>query len=129
MGLLAELLQVDPAGLSADEAVTFAQQVERARARRRVVEIAGEAAPSPSPRCARVPSLSRRGGRGCGKDALGRAAAAVHVEGDGVEAELDLPRSEALSLAPGERVHVSPRRARVFPAREGDADSLTSSAL
>jgi hypothetical protein len=32
VGLLAELLQVDPAGLSADEAVTFAQQVARVSA-------------------------------------------------------------------------------------------------
>jgi hypothetical protein len=32
LGLLAELLQVDPAGLSADQAVTFAQQVDRAAA-------------------------------------------------------------------------------------------------
>jgi hypothetical protein len=32
VGLLADLLQVDPAGLSADEAVTFAQQVERVAA-------------------------------------------------------------------------------------------------
>jgi hypothetical protein len=32
LGLLAELLQVDPAGLSADEAVTFAQQVQRVSA-------------------------------------------------------------------------------------------------
>jgi sulfate transport system ATP-binding protein len=61
--------------------------------------------------------------------------AAIRVElsapgyGDGVEAELDLPRSEALALSPGDRVHLSPRRARVFPAREGEADSLTSSAL
>jgi sulfate transport system ATP-binding protein len=68
-------------------------------------------------------------------DRLVPLGAAVRVElsapgyGDAVEAELDLPRSEALSLTPGERVHVSPRRARVFPAREGDPDSLTSSAL
>jgi sulfate transport system ATP-binding protein len=61
--------------------------------------------------------------------------AAVRVEltapgyGDGVEAELDLPRSEALALAAGDAVFLSPRRARVFPARDGEVDSLTSSAL
>ncbi|HSM91924.1 MAG TPA: sulfate/molybdate ABC transporter ATP-binding protein [Anaeromyxobacteraceae bacterium] len=61
--------------------------------------------------------------------------AAVRVElsapgyGDGVEVELDLPRSEALALAAGDRVHLSPRRARVFPVREGEVDSLTSAGL
>jgi sulfate transport system ATP-binding protein len=49
--------------------------------------------------------------------------------GDALEAELDLPRSEALALSPGDLVHLSPRRARVFPAREGDVDSLTSAGL
>jgi sulfate transport system ATP-binding protein len=61
--------------------------------------------------------------------------AAVRVElsapgyGDGVEVELDLPRSETLRLAAGDRVHLSPRRARVFAARDGEIDSLTSSGL
>jgi sulfate transport system ATP-binding protein len=61
--------------------------------------------------------------------------AAVRVElsapgyGDGVEVELDLPRSEVLALASGDEVHLSPRRARVFPVREGEQDSLTSAGL
>jgi len=46
-----------------------------------------------------------------------------------VEVEVDLRKSEALALAPGDTVHVSPRRVRVFPAGEGDADSLTASGL
>jgi sulfate transport system ATP-binding protein len=68
-------------------------------------------------------------------DRLVPLGAAVRVElsapgyGDGVEVELDLPRSEALALASGDNVHLSPRRARVFPVREGEVDSLTSSGL
>ncbi len=46
-----------------------------------------------------------------------------------IEAELDAPRSRALALQPGEGVHLSPRRVRVFPAREAEADSLTASGL
>jgi sulfate transport system ATP-binding protein len=45
-----------------------------------------------------------------------------------VEVELDLRMSEALALAPGDRVHLSPRRVRVFPA-SADQDSLTASSL
>jgi sulfate transport system ATP-binding protein len=45
-----------------------------------------------------------------------------------VEVELDLRKSEALALAPGDRVHLSPRRVRVFPA-SADQDSLTASGL
>lgn len=68
-------------------------------------------------------------------DRLVPLGATVRVElsapgyGKGVEVELDLPRSEALALSPGDQVHLSPRRARVFPAREGDVDSLTSAGL
>ncbi|HSD19424.1 MAG TPA: sulfate/molybdate ABC transporter ATP-binding protein [Anaeromyxobacter sp.] len=60
---------------------------------------------------------------------------AVRVElsapayGGVVEAELDLRRSEALALAPGDAVHVAPRRVRVFPSTEGELDSLTASGL
>jgi sulfate transport system ATP-binding protein len=60
---------------------------------------------------------------------------AVRVElsapayGGVVEAELDLRRSEALALAPGDAVHVAPRRVRVFPAAGGELDSLTASGL
>jgi sulfate transport system ATP-binding protein len=61
--------------------------------------------------------------------------AAVRVEltapglGKTVEVELSVRRSEALALAPGDTVHVSPRRVRVFAANEGAQDSLTASAL
>ena len=61
--------------------------------------------------------------------------AAVRVElaapghGRTVEVELDLRRSEALALAPGDRVHLSPRRVRVFPAAADEGDSLTASGL
>jgi sulfate/thiosulfate transport system ATP-binding protein len=60
--------------------------------------------------------------------------AAVRVElsapghGGQVEVELDLRKSEALALAPGDLVHLSPRRVRVFPAQD-DQDSLTASGL
>jgi sulfate transport system ATP-binding protein len=60
--------------------------------------------------------------------------AAVRVElsapaqGGAVEVELDVGRSEALALKPGEGVHLSPRRVRVFPAA-ADEDSLTASGL
>jgi sulfate transport system ATP-binding protein len=50
------------------------------------------------------------------------------AHGGTVEVELDLRRSEALALAPGDAVHLSPRRLRVFPAAE-EADSLTASGL
>jgi sulfate transport system ATP-binding protein len=46
-----------------------------------------------------------------------------------LEVELDLRRSEALALAPGDHVHLSPRRVRVFPASADEADSLTASGL
>jgi sulfate transport system ATP-binding protein len=61
--------------------------------------------------------------------------AAVRVEleatntGGAVEVELDLRRSDALALAPGDRVHLSPRRVRVFPASADVDDSLTASQL
>ena len=60
---------------------------------------------------------------------------AVRVElsapayGGVIEAELDLRRSEALALAPGDAVHVAPRRVRVFPSAPGELDSLTASGL
>jgi len=60
---------------------------------------------------------------------------AVRVElcappyGERLEAELDLARSLALGLAPGDRVHLSPRRVRVFAGREVEQDSLTASGL
>jgi sulfate transport system ATP-binding protein len=60
---------------------------------------------------------------------------AVRVElrapryGDRLEAELDLRRSEALALRAGDRVHLSPRRVRVFAGRDGEQDSLTASGL
>jgi sulfate/thiosulfate transport system ATP-binding protein len=60
--------------------------------------------------------------------------AAVRIEltapgyGGTVEVELDLRKSEALALAPGDPVHLSPRRVRVFPAHEAE-DSLTASGL
>ncbi len=59
--------------------------------------------------------------------------ASVRVElrapfhGERIEAELELGRSTALALRPGDGVHLSPRRARVFEP-EG-ADSLTASGL
>jgi sulfate/thiosulfate transport system ATP-binding protein len=68
-------------------------------------------------------------------DRLVPLGAAVRVEltatarGEGVEVELELRRSKALALAPGEAVHLSPRRVRVFPAVEGEPDSLTASSL
>jgi sulfate/thiosulfate transport system ATP-binding protein len=60
--------------------------------------------------------------------------AAVRVElsapghGAPLEVEVDLRKSEALALAPGDPVYVAPRRVRVFPARDA-ADSLTASGL
>lgn len=51
--------------------------------------------------------------------------AAQHGE---LEAEIDLRRSEALALQPGDHVHLSPRRVRVFAATAA-ADSLTAAAL
>jgi sulfate transport system ATP-binding protein len=61
--------------------------------------------------------------------------AAVRVEasapgyGAAVEVELDVTRSDALALSPGDRVHLSPRRVRVFPGRDEEPDSLTASGL
>jgi sulfate transport system ATP-binding protein len=52
--------------------------------------------------------------------------------GRAVEVELDPRRSEALALAPGDAVHLAPRRVRVFPAaaaEEDGLDSLTASGL
>ncbi len=66
-------------------------------------------------------------------DRLVPLGAAVRVEltspshGRPVEVELDLRKSEALALGPGDLVHLSPRRVRVFAADE--ADSLTASGL
>ena len=49
-------------------------------------------------------------------------------DGHGVEVELDQRQHDLLALKPGEAVHLSPRRVRVFP--QGDAqDSLTASSL
>jgi len=68
-------------------------------------------------------------------DRLVPLGAAVRVEltapghGGAVEVELDLRKSEALGLAPGDQVHLSPRRVRVFPASADQADSLTASGL
>jgi sulfate transport system ATP-binding protein len=61
--------------------------------------------------------------------------AAVRVElsappyGERLEAELDLRRSQALALAPGDQVHLSPRRVRVFAGGALEQDSLTASRL
>jgi sulfate/thiosulfate transport system ATP-binding protein len=46
-----------------------------------------------------------------------------------IEAEIDLPRSAALALRPGDAVYLSPHRIRVFPADPPVADSLTASSL
>jgi sulfate transport system ATP-binding protein len=68
-------------------------------------------------------------------DRLVPLGAAVRIEltalehGRPVEVELDLRKSEALALAPGEAVHLSPRKVRVFPASGHEADSLTASGL
>ncbi|HEX8908359.1 MAG TPA: sulfate/molybdate ABC transporter ATP-binding protein [Anaeromyxobacteraceae bacterium] len=60
------------------------------------------------------------------------AAARVELSAPGhagaLEVELDLDRTQVLSLAPGDTVHLSPRRVRVFQA-EGEVDSLTASGL
>jgi sulfate transport system ATP-binding protein len=61
--------------------------------------------------------------------------AAVRVEltapghGRPVEVEVDLRRGEALALAPGDAVHLSPRRVRVFAPSDREVDSLTASGL
>jgi sulfate transport system ATP-binding protein len=47
--------------------------------------------------------------------------------GGTVEVEVELRRSEHLALQPGDAVHLSPRRVRVFPAAADD--SLTASGL
>jgi len=49
--------------------------------------------------------------------------------GERVEAEIDVHKGQALGLVPGDRVHLSPRRVRVFPAAAADPDSLTASGL
>jgi len=60
---------------------------------------------------------------------------AVRVElrappyGDRLEAELDPRRLHALDLKPGDEVHLSPRRVRVFAGRDAELDSLTASNL
>ncbi len=46
-----------------------------------------------------------------------------------VEVEIDVRRNDALALAPGDRVHLSPRRVRVFAGRDDEPDSLTASGL
>jgi sulfate/thiosulfate transport system ATP-binding protein len=61
--------------------------------------------------------------------AVGVELSAPAYGASGLEAELDLRKSEALALAPGDRVHVSPRRVRVFTPGDAELDSLTSSAL
>jgi sulfate transport system ATP-binding protein len=56
-----------------------------------------------------------------------RVELAAEGVANGLSAELDPARAAALSLQPGDRVHVAPRKLRVF---DGDAnDSLTASAL
>jgi sulfate transport system ATP-binding protein len=68
-------------------------------------------------------------------DRLVPLGAAVRIElsaaelGRPVEVEVDLRRSEALALAPGDAVHLAPRRVRVFAAPDAEADSLTASGL
>ncbi|HET8542126.1 MAG TPA: sulfate/molybdate ABC transporter ATP-binding protein [Anaeromyxobacter sp.] len=68
-------------------------------------------------------------------DRLVPLGAAVRIEltaaghGRPVEVEVDLRKSEALALAPGDAVHLSPRRVRVFPVSDAEADSLTASGL
>jgi sulfate transport system ATP-binding protein len=68
-------------------------------------------------------------------DRLVPLGAAIRVEltapghGRPVEVEVDLRKGEALALAPGDAVHLSPRRVRVFPASDAEADSLTASGL
>jgi sulfate transport system ATP-binding protein len=47
--------------------------------------------------------------------------------GTAIEVEVDVRRGELLGLTPGEQVHLSPRRVRVFA--EGAQDSLTASGL
>jgi sulfate/thiosulfate transport system ATP-binding protein len=68
-------------------------------------------------------------------DRLVPLGAAVRIEltapgqGRQVEVEMDVRKSEALALSPGDAVHLSPRRVRVFPASDGEEDSLTASGL
>jgi sulfate/thiosulfate transport system ATP-binding protein len=68
-------------------------------------------------------------------DRLVPLGAAVRIEltapghGRQVEVEMDVRKSEALALSPGDAVHLSPRRVRVFPASDAEADSLTASGL
>jgi sulfate/thiosulfate transport system ATP-binding protein len=68
-------------------------------------------------------------------DRLVPIGAAVRIEltapghGRPVEVEVDLRKSEALALAPGDEVHLSPRRVRVFAVSDAEADSLTASGL
>jgi sulfate transport system ATP-binding protein len=68
-------------------------------------------------------------------DRLVPLGAAVRVEltdtreGRTVEVELDQRQHAALALAPGDAVHLAPRRVRVFPAGAEAEDSLTASRL
>jgi sulfate transport system ATP-binding protein len=48
---------------------------------------------------------------------------------DRLEAELEAGRGQALGLAPGDQVYLSPRRVRVFAGRGLEPDSLTASHL
>jgi sulfate transport system ATP-binding protein len=50
-------------------------------------------------------------------------------EGRPVEVELDQRQHSALALSPGDAVHLSPRRVRVFPHGNEAQDSLTASGL
>ena len=97
--------------------------VERPRVRR---ARRAPAAPAPTSSCGRTSSRSTArpspGSFAARVDRLVPLGAAVRVEltapghGRPVEVELDLRKSEALALAPGDEVHLSPRRVRVFPA-------------
>jgi sulfate transport system ATP-binding protein len=68
-------------------------------------------------------------------DRLVPLGAVVRIEltapghGRPVEVEVDRHKSEALALSPGDVVHLCPRRVRVFPGTEGEAESLSASGL
>jgi sulfate transport system ATP-binding protein len=61
--------------------------------------------------------------------------AAIRIElsaqnhGTPIEVEVDVRSGEILGLAPGEQVHLAPRRVRIFSSREESNDSLTASGL
>ena len=57
-----------------------------------------------------------------------RIELSTREHGTSLDAEVEARRGEVLNLAPGDRVHVSPRRVRVFPV-DGEQDSLTASGL